>query len=179
MKSEPEVYSIADLERDRESFWDGVRNYQARNFLRQMNKGDLAFFYHSNTTPPGIAGLMRVVTPNIADSTQFDPNNKYYDPKSSPQSPRWYTVVVEFVQAFPSSLTLETLKQEFSADDLWVTRRGNRLSVMPVTEAVAKKLMAMAQSRLAKGMNILSQPSPNRTYAPAHIAFALLLVFFR
>lgn len=143
MKSEPEVYSIADLQQERKTIWEGVRNYQARNFLRQMNQGDLAFFCHSNTNPPGIVGLMRVVTPNIADPTQFDPNSQYYDPKSSPQSPRWHTVVVEFVEAFSSLLTLETLKQEFSAEELWVVRRGNRLSVMPVTEAVAKKLMAM------------------------------------
>lgn len=146
MKSEPEVYSIADLQQERETIWEGVRSYQARNFLRQMNQGDLAFFYHSNTTPPGIVGLMRVVTSNIADPTQFDPNSQYYDPKSSPQSPRWHTVVVEFIQAFPSFLTLETLKQEFSAEELWVVKRGNRLSVMPVTDAVAKKLMSMTHS---------------------------------
>ncbi len=143
MKSEPEVYSIADIKQERETIWDGVRNYQARNFLRQMNKGDLVFFYHSNTTPPGIVGLMRVVTPNIADPTQFDPNSQYYDPKSSQKSPRWHTVIVEFIEAYTRLLTLETLKQEFSAEELWVVRRGNRLSVMPVTEAVAKKLMAM------------------------------------
>lgn len=146
MKSEPAVYSIADLKCDHKTIWEGVRNYQARNFLRQMNKGDLAFFYHSNITPPGIVGLLRVVTPNIADPTQFDPESPYYDAKSSPQSPRWQTVVVEFVEAFPNPVSLETLKQEFSADELWVVRRGNRLSVMPVTEAVAKKLMAMAHS---------------------------------
>ena len=112
IKSEPEVYSIADLKQERETIWEGVRNYQARNFLRQMNKGDLAFFYHSNTTPPGIVGLMRVVTPDIADPTQFDPNSQYYDPKSSAEFPRWHTVVVEFVEAFPSLISLETLKQE-------------------------------------------------------------------
>ncbi len=148
MKSEPEVYSITDLQREGNTIWDGVRNYQARNFLRQMNEGDLAFFYHSNTTPPGIVGLMRVAQSGISDPTQFDPNSKYYDSKSSPQSPRWQTVVVEFVEAFPDILTLEILKQEFSGQELWVTRRGNRLSVMPVTEAVAKKLMAMTHSRI-------------------------------
>lgn len=141
MKSEPEVYSIADLQQEKETIWEGVRNYQARNFLRQMNKGDLAFFYHSNTTPPGIVGLMRVVKIGIADPTQFDPNSQYYDAKSSPQSPRWYTVAVEFVEAFPKLISLETLKQEFSAEEFWVTRRGNRLSVMPVPEAVAKKIL--------------------------------------
>lgn len=145
MKSEPEVYSIADLKQERKTIWEGVRNYQARNFLRQMNTGDLAFFYHSNIVPPGIVGLVRVVTPNIADPAQFDPKSRYYDPKSNAESPRWHTVVVEFVEAYTRLVSLETLKQEFSGEELWVVRRGNRLSVMPVTEAVAKKLIAITQ----------------------------------
>jgi predicted RNA-binding protein with PUA-like domain len=145
MKSEPQVYSITDLERDRETIWDGVRNYQARNFLRQMRSGDLAFFYHSNTAPPGIVGLMRVVIPEIADPTQFDPHSKYYDPKSNPQSPRWYTVRVEFVTAFPSPISLDILKQEFITEEFLVVRPGNRLSVMPVAEPVAKKILAMTE----------------------------------
>ena len=146
MKSEPQVYSIADLERDRQTIWDGVRNYQARNFLRQMRSPDLVFFYHSNTTPPGIVGLMRVVTPEVVDPTQFEPNSKYYDPKSSPQSPRWYTVQVEFVATFPQAISLEILKQEFNAEELLVVRPGNRLSVMPVAEKVAKKILATIQT---------------------------------
>lgn len=141
MKSEPGVYSITDLERDRSTIWDGVRNYQARNFLRQMHLGDLAFFYHSNIILPGIVGLMRVVIPNIIDPTQFDLNSKYYDPKSKPDSPRWHTVKVEFVEAFPNIISLATLKQEFSQQELWVTRRGNRLSVMPVETAVAQRIL--------------------------------------
>ena len=144
MKSEPRVYSINNLERDRETIWEGVRNYQARNYLRQMKKGELAFFYHSNIIPPGIIGLMRVVTCGVADPTQFDPNSQYYDTKSSPQSPRWHTVQVEFVEVFPSIVSLERLKQEFSEQELGLVRRGNRLSVMPVVEAVARKIMAMA-----------------------------------
>ncbi len=148
MKSEPQVYSITDLERDRQTIWEGVRNYQARNFLRQMNRGDQAFFYHSNTTPPGIIGLMRVVTSGITDPTQFDPNSQYYDPKSSPESPRWHTVIVEFIEAFPSLVSLETLKQEFSAEELLVVRPGNRLSVMPVEATVAKKILAMIRIKL-------------------------------
>jgi len=146
MKSEPNVYSIADLQRERKTIWEGVRNYQARNFLKAMSKGDLAFFYHSNSSPPGIAGLMQVITPNIVDLTQFDANSQYYDPKSSTESPRWHTVAVEFIEAFPQLISLETLKQEFSAEELWVVRRGNRLSVMPVPEAVAKKLREMAHA---------------------------------
>jgi predicted RNA-binding protein with PUA-like domain len=143
MKSEPGVYGITDLERDRETIWDGVRNYQARNFLRAMQVGDLAFFYHSNTTPPGIVGLMKISQPNVVDPTQFDAKSKYYDAKSTPESPRWQTVQVEFVEAFPAIITLETLRQHFSPDDLWVVRQGNRLSVMPVSDAVAHQILAL------------------------------------
>ena len=124
--------------------WDGVRNYQARNFLRQMQQGDSVFFYHSNATPPGIVGLMRVVTPEVTDLTQFDPNSQYYDPKSSVESPRWHTVIVAFVKAFPHIVSLETLKRTFSAEEFWVVRPGNRLSVMPVNVVVAEKLLAIA-----------------------------------
>jgi predicted RNA-binding protein with PUA-like domain len=141
MKSEPDVYSITDLEHDRETLWDGVRNYQARNFLKSMQPGDLAFFYHSNTTPPGIVGLMKVVQPNLVDPTQFDSKSKYYDPKSTPDNPRWHTVTVGFVEAFPRLISLDELRQTFSPDDLWVVRQGNRLSVMPVPEAIAKEIL--------------------------------------
>ncbi|GAB1543865.1 EVE domain-containing protein [Scytonema sp. NUACC21] len=146
MKSEPTVYSISDLQQQRETVWDGVRNYQARNFLRQMQAGDLAFFYHSNTEPPGIVGLMRIVKTGIADPSQFDTKSKYYDPKSSPDSPRWQTVVVEFVEAFAKPLSLSTLKQEFTNEELMVVRPGNRLSVMPVPPEVAQKILGMATS---------------------------------
>ncbi|MBD2215200.1 EVE domain-containing protein [Calothrix sp. FACHB-156] len=148
MKSEPEVYSITDLQQQSETIWDGVRNYQARNFLRQMQPGDLAFFYHSNTNPPGIAGLMRVVQTGIADPTQFDPNSIYYDSKSSLESPRWQTVVVEFVETFSHPILLSTLKEEFSPEELMVVKTGNRLSVMPVSLAVANKILAMRFSSL-------------------------------
>jgi predicted RNA-binding protein with PUA-like domain len=146
MKSEPEVYSISDLQRQGETIWDGVRNYQARNFLRQMQPGDLAFFYHSNTNPPGIAGLMRVAKTGIADPTQFEPESKYYDSKSSPESPRWQTVVVEFVETFSNPISLSILKEEFSPDELIVVKTGNRLSVMPIPEAAANKILAMKTS---------------------------------
>lgn len=144
MKSEPEVYSIADLQQHRETIWDGIRNYQARNYLRQMLPGDLAFFYHSNTNPPGIVGLMRVVKTGIADPTQFEPTSKYYDPKSSLESPRWQTVVVEFVETFATPILLPTLKEKFSPEELMVVKQGNRLSVMPVSEAVAQKILALS-----------------------------------
>ncbi|MBD2461674.1 EVE domain-containing protein [Oscillatoria sp. FACHB-1407] len=145
MKSEPDVYGINDLERDRQTIWDGVRNYQARNYLRSMQPGDLAFFYHSNTSPPGIVGLMRVAKPGIDDPTQFDASSKYYDPKATPDKPRWQTVVVEFVQQFPAMITLETLRDKFLPDDLWVVRQGNRLSVMPISEAIAQQILEMSK----------------------------------
>lgn len=146
MKSEPDVYSIADLERDPKEIWDGVRNYQARNFLREMQVGDLAFFYHSNTKPPGIVGLMKIIEADIVDPTQFDASNKYYDPKSNSEEPRWRTVKVGYVETFRQSITLDTLKATFAPEDLLVVKRGNRLSVMPVADAVAEKLLAMGRS---------------------------------
>ncbi|WP_414753901.1 EVE domain-containing protein [Anabaena sp. CCY 9910] len=143
MKSEPEVYGITHLQKDHQTIWDGVRNYQARNFMRQMQPGDLVFFYHSNTNPPGIVGLMRVVKTDITDPTQFDSSSEYYDPKSTPEAPRWQTVIVEFVEKFSDSISLTTLKENFSSEELMVVKQGNRLSVMPVSNSVAQKILAM------------------------------------
>jgi predicted RNA-binding protein with PUA-like domain len=145
MKSEPDVYSIDDLKRDQTELWDGVRNYQARNFLTSMALGDLAFFYHSNTKPPGIVGLMKIVETQVVDPTQFDVTNKYYDPKSTPDKPRWHTVIVGYGETFKTIITLDQLKEAFTPEDLWVVRRGNRLSVMPVADAVADQLLVMAK----------------------------------
>jgi len=146
MKSEPDVYSIEDLKRDRTEIWDGVRNYQARNFLTSMSLGDKAFFYHSNTKSPGIVGLMEVVETNIVDPTQFDSASKYYDPKSSPENPRWYTVTVGYLETFETGMTLDDLREAFTSEDLWVVRRGNRLSVLPVEDEVAVRLLEMLQT---------------------------------
>ena len=145
MKSEPDVYSIDDLERDRNEIWDGVRNYQARNFLKSMTVGDLAFFYHSNTKPPGIAGLMKIGEEMVVDPTQFDQTNKYYDPKSNPDDPRWHTVTVTYIETFDHYVSLNELKDNFDPDELQVVKRGNRLSVMPITETVAKRILALAK----------------------------------
>jgi len=145
MKSEPNVYGIADLAREQQTLWDGVRNYQARNFLREMKPGDRVFFYHSNAEPPGIVGLMRVVESGVTDPTQFDPDSKYFDPKSPPEQPRWQTVTVEFVQAFPNLISLERLRQAFTPEQLLVVRQGNRLSVLPVEKAIAQKILAMVE----------------------------------
>jgi len=106
MKSEPDAYSIDTLKNDEVTLWDGIRNYQARNFMRNMNKGDKVFFYHSNCKPPGIVGLMEVIDLNIVDPTQFDQDSKYFDPKSKPENPRWDCVKVKYLfKASKSSLS--------------------------------------------------------------------------
>lgn len=146
MKSEPQVYSLDNLKQEQQTIWDGVRNYQARNFLRQMEVGDLAFFYHSNTKPPGIVGLMKIVESNVVDPTQFEANSKYYDPKSTQESPRWQTVTVKFKQDFEQIISLAQLKQTFSGEELLVVKKGNRLSVMPVAEQVAKQILTIVNN---------------------------------
>jgi len=143
IKSEPTTYSILDLQKDQITIWDGVRNYQARNFLRQMQMGDRTFFYHSSTEPPGIVGLAQVVATGIDDPTQFDPQSKYYDPKSSPEAPRWQTVKIKFLEVFPQIITLVTLKQEFTPEELGVVKTGNRLSVLPIPEVSAVKIRGL------------------------------------
>lgn len=145
MKSEPDVYSIHDLETTPTEIWDGVRNYQARNFLREMKVGDQAFFYHSNTKPPGIIGLMNIIEADIVDPTQFDESSPYFDPKSDADNPRWRTVKVGYGKTFSELITLDALKQAFTPEELWVVKRGNRLSVMPVRDDVADKILALAR----------------------------------
>ncbi|MCF2970650.1 EVE domain-containing protein [Synechococcus sp. Nb3U1] len=143
MKSEPSVYSIWDLQRQGQTLWDGVRNYQARNYLKAMQLGDCAFFYHSNADPPGIAGLMEILETQVVDPSQFDTASPYYDPKSSREDPRWHTVRVRFVAAFERFLTLPELRDTFTPEELEVVRRGTRLSVMPVAPAVAEQVLAL------------------------------------
>ncbi len=137
MKSEPEEFSLDDLKSrpDKTEPWDGVRNYQARNMMRdEMKIGDLAFFYHSNCETPGIAGIVKVVREGYPDHTAFDPDDDHYDPKSIPDSPRWYLVDVEFVRKLKRVIPLVELKAEKELKDMALVRRGNRLSVMPVTK---------------------------------------------
>ena len=147
IKSEPQAYSISDLQAEGQTIWDGVRNYQARNFLRQMEVGDLAFFYHSNTKIPGIVGLARITAANLNDPTQFDAHSPYYDPKSTTTAPRWQTVKVEFVELFSTIISLQELKQEFRADEFLLVKKGNRLSVMPVSGYVANKILNIKLSK--------------------------------
>ncbi|MGD8607472.1 MAG: EVE domain-containing protein [Myxococcales bacterium] len=147
MKSEPDVYSIDDLARDRRQSWDGVRNYQARNFMREMAVGDLAIFYHSSAKPPGAAGLCRVCREAYPDHTQFDQKSEYYDPKSDAASPRWWMVDVEFVEKFPELVPLQALKDDPKLEGMRVTQKGSRLSVQPVEKAHFKRLLQLAKAK--------------------------------
>ncbi len=137
MKSEPTSFSIHDLSNNprKTTFWDGVRNYQARNMLRdQMQVGDLAFFYHSNCVPPGIVGIVEVVKSGYPDVTAFDPENHHYDPGSSPDRPRWYGVDIRLKTQFDTLISLETLRKCQRLENMALVRPGNRLSVMPVSQ---------------------------------------------
>ena len=143
MKSEPDVYGIHHLQQEGTTLWDGIRNYQARNFMRSMAIGDQAFFYHSNAKPPGIVGMMEVIETGITDPSQFDPNNKYFDPKSSPEAPRWDCVRLRYVGTFAQLLSLDQLREQFSVEELPVVRQGNRLSILPVPEDSATRLLEL------------------------------------
>ncbi len=146
MKSEPDVFSIDDLERDKTASWEGVRNYQARNIIRdEMKAGDLAFFYHSNIGAPGIVGVMRIQKEAYPDDTAFDPNSEYHDPKSDRESPRWYQVDVAFEEKFKETIPLAWLKEQPLLADCPLVKRGNRLSVMPVTRKQWRFIMQHAR----------------------------------
>jgi predicted RNA-binding protein with PUA-like domain len=135
IKSEPDAYSIDDLERDGNEAWDGIRNYQARNMMRDdMRIGDEVLFYHSSCKEPGVVGIARIASESYPDPTQFDPESKYYDPKSSKEKPRWILVDVEFIRKLDRTVTLAEIKAHPGLDDMMLTRRGNRLSIMPVSK---------------------------------------------
>ena len=144
MKSEPDAYSIDDLERDGREKWDGIRNYQARNMMRDdMKIGEEIFFYHSNCKEPGVVGVARVAGAPYPDPTQFDKKSKYYDAKSSPDNPRWCLVDVEFVRKLTRNITLTELKAQKSLADMILTRKGNRLSIMPVARKHWNKILSL------------------------------------
>ncbi len=147
MKSEPEVYSIDHLQRDGREPWEGVRNYQARNFMREMAEGDLVIFYHSNAKPPGAAGVCRVCRTAYPDETQFNKKSKYYDPKSKKADPRWSLVDVEFVEKFDEVIPLQRLKDDESLEGMRVTQKGSRLSVQPVDKAHFKRVLKMVRAK--------------------------------
>lgn len=139
MKSEPDTFGIDHLAKakNQTSAWDGVRNFQARNFLREMKEGDLAFFYHSSCDVPGIAGVMKVVKAAYPDKTQFDAKNDHFDAASKPDNPRWYVVDVRFEKKYPRVITLEDLRSHANGKlkEMIVLKRGNRLSITPVTKS--------------------------------------------
>ncbi|RUL74450.1 EVE domain-containing protein [Dyella choica] len=144
MKSEPDTFSIDDLKRKKREAWDGVRNYQARNFMRDdMRAGDSVFFYHSNCAEPGIAGIAEVASDAYPDPSQFDPKSKYFDPASSRDNPRWMLVDVKFVNKLKRVITLDELKNHPQLEGMTLLRKGNRLSVMPVDAVEWKYILTL------------------------------------
>jgi predicted RNA-binding protein with PUA-like domain len=146
MKSEPEQFGIADLARVKVEPWTGVRSYFARAHMRAMSVGDPVLFHHSNATPPGVAGLARVVRTGVVDETQFDPDSKYYDPKATRDKPIWDCVEVEYVETLPYFVAMDRLRAEPSLADMLVLQRGMRLSVQPVTEAQYETVVALGHT---------------------------------
>jgi predicted RNA-binding protein with PUA-like domain len=145
MKSEPEVFSISDLKRVGQSSWDGVRNYQARNFMmKDMQVGDPVIFYHSNASPPGAAGLAKVSAQATPDLSQFERKSEYFDPKASKEKPVWYCVRVEFEAEFPEVLSLAAIRENRRLKDLPLLQRGQRLSIQPLSAVQFEVLVAMA-----------------------------------
>ncbi|MGZ5051351.1 MAG: EVE domain-containing protein [Methylobacter sp.] len=146
MKSEPEVFGIDDLRNkpNQTEPWDGVRNYQARNMMRdEMKLGDLAFFYHSNCETPGIVGIMEIAKEGYPDFSAFDPSDKHYDPKSDPENPRWIMVDVKYVKTLSRTISLKELKEHPQLAELALVRPGNRLSIMPVGQAQWEFILAL------------------------------------
>lgn len=146
MKSEPASYSIDDLARDRETHWDGIRNYQARNMIRdEMRPGDHAFFYHSSCEEPAIVGIMKISGKAYPDPSQFDPDSKYYDAKSSDTEPRWFMIDVRYQRKLAHPITLAELKNRPGMTGLRLLKRGNRLSVFPVDKKHWDAILKLAK----------------------------------
>lgn len=147
MKSEPETFSIDDLAKcpKKTDFWDGVRNYQARNMMRDdMKVGDGVLFYHSNCKPPGIAGIAKVAKAAAPDMTALDPKSKYFDPKASKDNPRWFAVEVKFMEKFDDLVSLPELRENPKLKDMQLLAKGNRLSIMPVSKKEWDAVLKMA-----------------------------------
>lgn len=135
LKSEPDTYSIDDLKKDGQTEWDGIRNYQARNFMRdQMKVGDKILFYHSSCEVPHVAGLAKVASTPYPDPSQFDQKSKYYDPKSTKENPRWILVDIAFVKKAKKILTLEAIKNDPKLEGILLAKKGQRLSIQPVSQ---------------------------------------------
>ena len=148
MKSEPSVYSIDDLKKDKKTCWDGIRNYQARNFMmRDMNPGDLAFFYHSNCDVIGIYGVMSIYSKSYADHSAFDKFSKHYDPTSTKEHPRWFMVDVKFERKLHRIITLGSLKEHAQKEllNFRLLAKGNRLSIIPIEEKEWKFILSLGE----------------------------------
>lgn len=146
MKSEPNSYSINDLKKEKKAFWDGVRNYQARNFMmRDMKVGDKLLFYHSNAKPSGATGLAFVCESAKADPTSWDRQSKYYDPKSPKEKPRWFAVTVQFVKKFDKIISIGQLRKEKALQNMALLKKGQRLSVLPVTKKEYDHIVQMSE----------------------------------
>jgi len=144
MKSEPDTYSIDDLQSFGVDHWDGIRNYQVRNFFRdQMQVGDQAFFYHSNCKEPGIVGTMEIVSKAYPDHTAFDPSEKYFDSKSDPENPRWLMIDVRYIRHLDRMIMLAELRQQKQIADMKLLQRGNRLSVLPLSKMEWQYILEM------------------------------------
>jgi len=149
IKSEGDCYSIDDLKRDKRTAWTGIRNYQARNFMRDgMKVGDMALFYHSSSDPTGVFGMAKVVSEAHADETAFDTKDDHFDPKSKKDAPTWVCVDVEFVEKFSEPVTLAHIKFEPQLAGIMVAQQGSRLSVMPVSEKHFKKIVEMGRGKV-------------------------------
>lgn len=147
MKSEVSDYSIDDLKRDRKTDWTGVRNYQARNFMRdQMSPGDLAFFYHSNAEPSGVAGIMIIRGPAKADQSQFDPQSKYYDESASRDEPRWFLREVEFKEKLRRLISISEIRKIPECKKMMILQKGSRLSITPVTASEFEALVKASKA---------------------------------
>ncbi len=146
-KSEPTTISIDNLIKSprQTTCWEGVRNYQARNFLKSMNVGDLGFFYHSNTDPPAIVGIIKVVKAAYPDSFAFDSRSRYFDPRSASDSPRWFLVDVQFVKKFPQALYLDQLRAIKGLEEMELLRKGSRLSIQPVRPEEWQRVLDLVQ----------------------------------
>ena len=149
LKSEPDAYSIDDLQSDGRSPWDGVRNFSARNRMREMKVGELALFYHSSTKPTGVVGLCRVVKEAYPDPSQFDAKSRYFDGKSTEEKPRWSMVDVEYVSHLPRMVTLDEIKNEATLSEMVLVRRA-RLSVQPVTSTEFRHIVKMGGGTMPK-----------------------------
>lgn len=145
VKTEPNVYSIDDLQRDSKTWWTGVRNYQARNYLREMQVGDLVLVYHSNAEPPGVVGVAKVACVAEPDQTQFDKKSEYFEAKASKQAPRWFCPQVRFVKKMRKMVSLDELRENGRLADMILLKRGSRLSVIPVTREQYEEVLRMGE----------------------------------